>query len=103
MSCFGEGDGTRMEPLSTTEAGALRRVLESQPTTAAKIAFAWRMAAGAAFERATRIDWRPDGTLSVRADGEAWRKEVRIARGALLHRLQDLLGAGVITRIDIAE
>jgi hypothetical protein len=90
-----------MTPLSTTETFALRQVLQSQPTTTAKVAFAWRMAAGPAFDRATRIDWRPDGTLRVQADGDAWRREVRASRSALLRRLQDLLGADVIARIDI--
>ncbi|HXT71850.1 MAG TPA: DciA family protein [Vicinamibacterales bacterium] len=92
-----------MEPLSTTEASALRRVLESQPTTLAKIAFAWRMTAGAAFDRATRIAWTGDGTLYVHPEGEAWRREVGAARGALLRRLQDLLGADVIARISISD
>ena len=90
-----------MEPLSTTETSALRRVLEAQPTTPAKIAFAWRMAAGAAFDRATRIEWRPDGTLRVAADGAAWRLELRVARGQLLRRLQDLLGETVVARLEI--
>ena len=90
-----------MESLNTTEADALRRVLESQPTTPAKVAFAWRMTAGAAFDRATRVAWPGDGTLYVHAEGEAWRREVRAVRGALLRKMQDLLGADVIARIDI--
>ena len=61
-----------MEPLSTTESAVLRRVLEAQPTTPAKIAFAWRMSAGPALGRATTIEWR-DGVVRVRADGEAWK------------------------------
>jgi hypothetical protein len=89
-----------MEPLSTTESAALRRVLEAQPTTPAKIAFAWRMSVGAALDRATRTEWR-DGVLRVRADGDAWKREVRVARGVLLRRMQDLLGAEVVARIVI--
>jgi hypothetical protein len=90
-----------MEPLSTTENAALRRVLESQPTTPAKVAFAWRMAAGLALGRATTIEWRPEGVLRIRASGDAWRREVRSARGVLLRRMQDLLGGDVIARIEI--
>ena len=89
-----------MEPLNTTESAALRRVLEAQPTTPAKIAFAWRMSVGAALDRATKTDWR-DGVLRVRADGEAWKREVRVARGVLLRRMQDLLGPEVVSRIVI--
>lgn len=90
-----------MEPLSTTENTALRRLLESQPTTPAKVAFAWRMAAGPALGRATAIDWRPEGVLRIRASGDAWRLEVRSARGVLLRRMQDLLGGEVVARIEV--
>ena len=89
-----------MEPLSTTVSAVLRRVLEAQPTTPAKIAFAWRMSAGPALGRATTIEWR-DGVVRVRADGEAWKREVRVARGMLLRRMQDLLGPEVVARIVI--
>ena len=89
-----------MEPLSTTESAALLRVLEAQPTTPAKIAFAWHMSAGPSLGRATTIEWR-DGIVRVRADGEAWKREVRIARGVLLRRMQDLLGPEVVARIVI--
>jgi len=89
-----------MEPLSTTETAVLRRVLEAQPTTPAKIAFAWRMSAGPALGRATTIEWK-DGVVRVRADGEAWKREVRVARGVLLGRMQDLLGPDVVARIVI--
>ena len=89
-----------MEPLSTTDSAVLRRVLEAQPTTPAKIAFAWRMSAGPALGRATTIDWN-DGVVRVRADGEAWKREVRVARSVLLRRMQDLLGAEVVARLVI--
>ena len=89
-----------MEPLSTTESAVLRRVLEAQPTTPAKIAFAWRMSAGPVLGRATTIEWQ-DGVVRVRADGEAWKREVRVARGVLLGRMQDLLGPNVVARIVI--
>jgi predicted nucleic acid-binding Zn ribbon protein len=89
-----------MHQLSTVESAALRRVLESQPMSAAKVAFAWRMSAGPAVDRATTTQWR-DGVLFVRASADAWKKEIRIARGVLLGRLQDLLGADVVARLEI--
>jgi hypothetical protein len=39
--------------------------------------------------------------LRVRADGDAWKREVRIARSVLLRRMQDLLGPEVVARIVI--
>lgn len=90
-----------MEHLSTTADAALRRLLDAQPTTPAKVAFAWRIAVGATLDRATEAHWRPDGVLVIRSRGDAWRHEVRQARGTLLARMQDLLGAGVVARLEL--
>jgi len=90
-----------VQPLSALETATLRELLGTQPTTAAKVAFAWRIAAGPAFDRATRTTWRDEGVLCVHPNGDAWRREVRAARVMLLKRLQDLLGANVIARLDI--
>ena len=90
-----------MEQLGNTAHAALRRLLDGQPTTAAKVAFAWRMAVGAAVDRATQADWRPDGVLVVRSRGEAWRRELKEARPLLLRRLQDLLGRDVVARLEV--
>ena len=90
-----------MQPLSALETETLRHLLGTQPTTPAKVAFAWRMAAGPAFGRATEAMWRADGVLLVRPRGDAWRREVRAARPMLLKRLQDLLGSEVVARLEI--
>ena len=90
-----------MEPLQNAATEAVRRVLDAQPTTAAKIAFAWKMVAGRAVGRATEAEWRGDSALVVRTHGDAWRREILAARPLLLSRLQDLLGPGVITRLDV--
>lgn len=90
-----------MHSLSTTETGALKQVLNSQPASPAKVAFAWRMTVGAALARATETTWQPDGILRIRASGEAWKREVRAVRGVLLRRLQELLGADVVVKIEV--
>jgi len=89
-----------MEPLHTTATHALRHLLDGQPTSPAKVAFAWRMAAGPALARAADPEWR-DGVLVVRAHADAWRKELRHARPVLTTRLQELLGPDVIKKIVI--
>ena len=91
-----------MEPLQTLETSALRAVLELQPTTPAKIAFAFRMVAGAALGRAGTPVWSGDGTLYVRAPSDAWRQELRRASPILLGRLTDVLGPGIVRRIDVS-
>ena len=91
-----------MEPLSSTAAPALRTLLNDQPTTAAKVAFAWAIVAGPALARAATPVWSSNGTLYVRARSDAWRSELRRSRPVLLQRLSELLGADVVRRLDIS-
>ena len=90
-----------MESLNTTASDVLRQLLASQPTTPAKVAFAWRMAAGSALGRAGDVSWRDDGVLVVRASTEAWRTEMRRAAPMLLARVRELVGKDVVRRIVI--
>jgi hypothetical protein len=87
-----------MHPLRDTATEALRDLLASQPTTQAKVLFAWRMAAGAAMARAARADWT-DGTLRIAPANPAWRRELQRARPVLLERLRHWLGPDVIQAI----
>jgi predicted nucleic acid-binding Zn ribbon protein len=90
-----------MDSLHSGSAHALRTILDGQPTTAAKVAFIWRMAAGPALARAAEPIWRDDGVLTIRARSEAWRRELRRVRPALAARVHDLAGPNVIKRIVI--
>ena len=104
MWCWAEVRTTVcMESLHNAASHAVRRLLAGQPTTPAKIAFAWKIAAGQAMSRATETALSADGVLVVRARTEAWHREVRVARALLLRRLQDLLGPGVIARLKIED
>jgi len=89
-----------MDALHSTANHALRTLLAGQPTTPAKIAFAWRMAAGPALGRATDVEWR-EGVLIVRARTPAWLKELRHARPILTARVRELVGAEVIKKFVI--
>ena len=66
-----------MNRIQSTAARAYHSLLASQPNTAAKVAFAWQVAAGPALARAGRPRWT-DGTL-----------------------LTELLGADVVRRLVI--
>ena len=90
-----------MEPLSSTAAPALRTLLNDQPTSSAKVLFAWTMVAGPALSRATTPVWSSDGTLYLRARTDEWRHELRRSKKVLLDRLTHLLGAGVVRRLDV--
>jgi hypothetical protein len=90
-----------MESLHTTANGALREILASQPTSEAKVVFAWRMAAGPALARATEATFRDDGILVIRARTDAWQRELRHAKPMLVARLHALLGERVVKRLVI--
>lgn len=89
-----------MQSLNSTAGEVLRHLLASQPTTPAKVAFAWRMAAGGTLGRAGEPAWR-DGVLVVRASTDAWKKEMKRAAPMLLARVRELVGNDVVRRIVI--
>jgi len=90
-----------MESLHATAHHALRTLLDAQPTTAAKVAFVWHMAAGPALARATRTEWTDDGVLIVRAKTEVWLRELRRARPILSERVRQLIGENIVKKIVI--
>ena len=92
-----------MLPLHSASARALQSLLNDQPVTAAKVAFAWQIAAGPAMARATSPIWSGDGVLRVRARDAAWRREVTRARPLIAQRIGQLLGPDVVKRIVIEE
>lgn len=92
-----------VERIDATATRALQALLAGQPNTPAKVAFAWRIAAGAAFARAADVDWSADGTLRVRARSTAWRREITRARPLILERLTALLGPDVVRRLVVSE
>ena len=90
-----------MNRLDQTAVGALRTLLDGQPTTEAKIAFAWTIAAGPALARAATVTWSDGGTLRVVARTEAWRQELVRARPIIAHRIETLVGPNVVRRIQL--
>ena len=90
-----------MKSLQQTSLLVIRRLLAGQPTSAAKVTFAWQYVAGAPLSRHGTLDWREDGTLRVRATSVTWGRELRANRDVLLERLHEVLGRGVVTRLVI--
>jgi len=90
-----------MESLNNAAADVLRRMLASQPTTPAKVAFAWRMAAGSALGRAGDPTFREDGVLIVQTSSDAWRREMLRATPMLLSRVRELVGGDVVRKLVI--
>ena len=84
-----------MTPAHHILPGVLAEMIRRQPLSPAKVAFAWRAAAGAAVARATRVELREDGTLIVLVGDPRWRPEIERAAGMLKPKLATLLGDAV--------
>ena len=90
-----------MKRLDQTAMSALKTMLDAQPTTEAKVSFAWTIAAGPTLSRAATVSWSESGTLYVRARTEAWRQELSRARPLITRRIADLVGENVVRRIAV--
>jgi predicted nucleic acid-binding Zn ribbon protein len=91
-----------VKPLTSGLPGALVELLRGAPTSDGKVTFAWKAAVGPAFERVT--DVKLDGrVLLVEAASAQWAKEVMRASPVILKRLQSLLGAGTVERIEVCR
>jgi hypothetical protein len=84
-----------MTPAHHILPGVLADMIRRQPLSPAKVAFAWRAAAGAPVARATRVELRDDGLLLVFVADARWRREIEPALGMLRPKLALLLGDAV--------
>jgi predicted nucleic acid-binding Zn ribbon protein len=87
-----------MESIHQFASGVLADIVKRQPASAERTRFAWQLAVGPALARVTTIDLR-DGVLFVTARDEQWRAEIARAQGAILAKLQHLLGAESVRKI----
>ena len=82
--------------------GVLTELLRGQPTSDAKIRFAWMCCVGTSIARATAVRLESStGTLHVFTDSETWRREVSRSVPTVKHRLTELLGPGTVKRITV--
>jgi hypothetical protein len=89
-------------PLQSFAQGVVADAIRRQPASAARTTFAWQLAVGTSLARVTSVDLR-GRTLVVRAADPRWTVEIERARGAILSRLQHLLGPGAVTDIQISS
>jgi predicted nucleic acid-binding Zn ribbon protein len=91
-----------MQPLSSGLPGALVELLRGSPLSDGKVTFAWKAAVGPAIERVTNVKLERR-VLLVETASAQWSKEVMRSSPVILRRLQSLLGADVVDRIDICR
>ena len=89
-----------MRPLAHVVPSALIRLLHDAPLSDGKVGFAWRAAVGPALGRATHV--KLEGTvLFVETTSPQWSREVLRSSPLILRRLQELLGAETVDRIEV--
>ena len=89
-----------MRQLAHVVPAALVELLRATPLSDDKVTFAWRTAVGPALERSTtaRMEGR---VLVVETTGPQWTREIERSREVILSRVRSLLGASVVTRLDV--
>jgi hypothetical protein len=66
-----------------------------------KLRLAWRIAVGAAMDRATSVALGDDACVEVTAVDVAWRREVKRSQDEILTRLQYLVGEAALKKIRV--
>lgn len=90
-----------MQRIGHASTAVLRTLIAGQPTTAAKVAFAWQVAAGPALAAAATLAWNANGTLHVIARSDAWRREIVRAKPVVISRMTEILGPGVVKTVTV--
>ena len=91
-----------MQPLSSGMPGALVDLLRGSPLSDGKVTFAWKAAVGPAIERVTNVKLERK-VLLVETASAQWSQEVMRSSPVILRRLQSLLGADAIERLEICR
>jgi len=89
-----------VRPLSQAVPAALAEILRAAPLSDGKVSFAWRTAVGPALERVTAVKL-VQHVLVVETASPQWSHEIMRSSPLILRRLQNLLGAAVVEKIDV--
>jgi predicted nucleic acid-binding Zn ribbon protein len=73
-------------------------LLRTTPLSDGKVAFAWRVVVGPAFERATAVKLE-NHVLIVETTSAQWSREIRRSSPMILARLRKFLGDDTVTSI----
>ncbi|HEU4934982.1 MAG TPA: DciA family protein [Vicinamibacterales bacterium] len=88
-----------MIPLQSFSAGVLAEIVRRQPASKERTNFAWQLAVGQPVARVTTVELR-DGVLTVSAVDRRWIREIERSRDSVTKKMQQILGADQIKRID---
>jgi predicted nucleic acid-binding Zn ribbon protein len=91
-----------VQPLTNGMPGALVELLRGSPLSDGKVTFAWKAAVGPAIERVTHVKLERR-VLLVETASAQWSKEIMRGSAMILRRLQSLLGADTVERIEVCR
>ena len=80
--------------------GALVELLRDAPLSDGKVTFAWKTAVGPAIGRVTNVKLERR-VLLVETASVVWSREVMRSSPVILKRLQSLLGADTVDRLEV--
>jgi Dna[CI] antecedent, DciA len=89
-----------VRPLSQAVPAALADILRAAPLSDGKVSFAWRAAVGPALQRVTAVKL-VQRVLIVETASPQWSQEIVRSSPLILRRLQNLLGASVVEKIEV--
>jgi hypothetical protein len=92
-----------MEALQSLLPGAVRALLRQGPLSQEKLEFAWRLAVGAAIDRATRVTLAGETAVVVAVPDAGWRKEIRRSQADILSKLRALLGPEAVGELHVTS
>ena len=88
-------------PLQACASRSITELLARQPLSPGKVRTAWRLAVGAAGDRASRVELDAQGVLRVVVNDEHWLRELERSRPLIRSRLEKILGPESVERIAI--
>lgn len=90
-----------MEPVQSLMSAAVARLVRPAPLSPEKVLFAWRAAVGPAVSRVTRVRLEGHRALEVVVDDDRFGDELERSAPMVLGRVQDLLGADAVVRLEL--
>jgi Dna[CI] antecedent, DciA len=89
-----------VRPIQQAIPGALTDILRAAPLSDGKVGFAWRIAVGPALERVTAVKL-VERVLIIETASPQWSHEIMRSSPLIVRRLQKLLGADVVEKIEV--
>jgi hypothetical protein len=90
-----------MVPVQSLISSTVARVVRPAPLSPEKVLFAWRASVGPAVSRVTRVMLTGRGVLEVVVDDDRFGDELARSAPAVLGRVQGLLGADTVCRLEL--